>query len=73
MHDLARYGLPIAFLIAAGVTCLLLAFAPTAHTPGPDQMTGNVQVNEAFTVTDHQRDHRRRCTCPTRPGSLPLR
>ena len=50
MRDLARYGLPTAFLIAAGVTCLFLAFAPTAHTPGPDQMTGNVQVNEAFTV-----------------------
>ena len=41
MRDLARYGLPIAALIAAGVTCLFLAFAPTAHTPGPDQMTGD--------------------------------
>ena len=50
MHDLARYGLPIAFLIAAGVTCLLLAFAPTAHTPGTDRMTGHVQVHEVFTV-----------------------
>ena len=50
MRDLARYGLPIAFLIAAGVTCLLLAFAPTAHTPGIDRMTGRVQVNEVVTV-----------------------
>ena len=50
MRDLARYGLPIAALIAAGVTCLFLAFAPTAHTPGPDQMTGQVHVNEAVTV-----------------------
>ena len=46
MRDLARFGLPLAFLIAAGVTCLFLAFAPTAHTPGPDQMTGQVHVNE---------------------------
>ena len=50
MRDLARYGLPLAFLIAAGVTCLLLVFAPTAHTPGPDQMTGHVQVHEVITV-----------------------
>ena len=50
MHDLTRFGLPIAFLIAAGVTCLFLAFAPTAHTPGPDQMTGHVQVHEVVTV-----------------------
>ena len=50
MRDLARYGLPIAVLIAAGVTCLFLAFAPTAHTPGPDQMTGHVQVHEVVTV-----------------------
>ena len=50
MRDLARFGLPLAFLIAAGVTCLFLAFAPTAHTPGPDQMTGHVQVNEVVTV-----------------------
>ena len=50
MRDIARFGLPIAVLIAAGVTCLFLAFAPTAHTPGPDQMTGHVQVNEAVTV-----------------------
>ena len=33
MRDLARYGLPIAVLIAAGVTCLILAFAPTGHPP----------------------------------------
>ena len=50
MRDLARFGLPLAFLIAAGVTCLFLAFAPTAHTPGPDQMTGHVQVHEVVTV-----------------------
>lgn len=50
MHDLTRFGLPIAALIAAGVTCLFLAFAPTAHTPGPDQMTGHVQVHEVVTV-----------------------
>ena len=50
MRDLARHGLLIACLIAAGVTCLFLAFAPTAHTPGPDQMTGQVHVNEAATV-----------------------
>lgn len=50
MPDLTRFGLPLAFLIAAGVTCLFLVFAPTAHTPGPDQLTGHVQVNEVFTV-----------------------
>ena len=50
MRDLTRFGLPIAFLIAAGVTCLFLVFAPTAHTPGPDQMTGHVQVHEVVTV-----------------------
>ena len=50
MHDLARYGLPIAVLIAAGVTCLFLVFAPTAHTPGIDYMTGRVQVHEVVTV-----------------------
>ena len=50
MRDLTRYGLPIAVLIAAGVTCLFLAFAPPAHTPGPDQLTGHVQVNEVATV-----------------------
>ena len=50
MRDIARFGIPIAVLIAAGVTCLFLAFAPTAHTPGPDQMTGHVQVNEVVTV-----------------------
>ena len=50
MRDLTRFGLPLAFLIAAGVTCLFLAFAPTAHTPGPDQMTGHVQVHEVVTV-----------------------
>ena len=50
MSDLARFGLPIAVLIAAAVTCLLIAFTPTAHTPGPDQMTGQVHVNEAVTA-----------------------
>ena len=50
MPDLTRFGLPIAFLIAAGVTCLFLAFAPTAHTPGIDRMTGRVQVHEVVTV-----------------------
>ena len=50
MRDIARFGLPIAALIAAGVTCLFLAFATPAHTPGPDQLTGHVQVNEVVTV-----------------------
>ena len=50
MSDIARFGLPLAALIAAGAMCLFLAFAPTVHTPGPDQMTGHVQVNEVFTV-----------------------
>ena len=50
MRDLARHGLLIAPLIAAGVTCLLLAFAPTAHTPSADHMTGHVQVHEVVTV-----------------------
>ena len=50
MHDLTRFGLPIAVLIAAGVTCLFLVFAPTAHTPGIDYMTGHVQVNEVVAV-----------------------
>ena len=50
MRDLARYGLPIVFLIAAGVTCLFLAFAPTAHTPNGDRVTGHVQVNEVVTT-----------------------
>lgn len=50
MHDIARFGLPIAVLIAAGVTCLFLTFAPTAHTPGIDYMTGRVQVHEVVTV-----------------------
>ena len=50
MRDLLRFGLPIAALIAAGVTCLFLAFAPTAHTPNGDRVTGHVQVNEVATV-----------------------
>ena len=50
MHDLPRYGLPIAALIAAGVTCLLLAFAPAAYTSNGDRVTGRVQVNEVATV-----------------------
>ena len=50
MSDIARHGLPIAVLIAAGVTCLFLVFAPTAHTPDTDHMTGHVQVNEVHTV-----------------------
>ena len=50
MHDLARYGLPIAVLIAAAVTCFLIAFAPTAHTPNGDRVTGHVQVHEVATV-----------------------
>ena len=50
MRDIARYGLPIAFLIAAGVTCLFLVFAPAAHTPSGDRVTGHVQVNEVVTV-----------------------
>ena len=29
MRDIARFGLPIAVLIAAAVTCFLIAFAPT--------------------------------------------
>ena len=50
MSDIARFGLPLAILIAAGVTCLLIAFSPPAHTPGPDQMTGQVRINEVVTV-----------------------
>ena len=50
MRDIARFGLPIAFIIAAGVTCLFLAFAPTAHAPSGDRVTGHVQVNEVVTV-----------------------
>lgn len=50
MSDIARFGLPIAILIAAGVTCLFLAFAPAAHTPSGDRVTGHVQVHEVFTV-----------------------
>ena len=50
MSDIARFGLPIAVLIAAAVTCFLIAFAPTAHTPSGDHMTGHVQVHEVFTV-----------------------
>ena len=50
MHDLARYGLPIAVFIAAGITCLFLVVAPTARTPGTDHMTGHVQVHEVVTV-----------------------
>ena len=50
MHDLARYGPPIAVLIAAAVTCFLIAFAPAAHTPNGDRVTGHVRVNEVVTV-----------------------
>ena len=50
MHDIARFGLPIAALIAAGVLCLFLAFAPTAHTTSGDRVTGHVQINEVVTV-----------------------
>ena len=50
MRDIARFGLPIAALIAAGAMCLILAFAPTEHTPSGDRVTGHVQVHEAVTV-----------------------
>ena len=50
MSDIARFGLPIAALIAAGAMCLFLAFAPTAHTPSGDRVTGHVQVHEVATV-----------------------
>ena len=50
MRDLARFGLPIAVLIAAGVACLFLAFAPTGHTPNGDRVTGHVQVHEVVTA-----------------------
>ena len=50
MSDLTRYGLPIAILIAAAVTCFLIAIAPTAHTPNGDRVTGQVQVHEVATV-----------------------
>ena len=43
MRDLASHGLPIAALIAAGAMCLFLAFAPAAHTPSGDRVTGHVQ------------------------------
>lgn len=48
MSDLCRFGLPVACLIAAAATCFLIAFAPTAHTPGIDRMTGHVRVNPAI-------------------------
>ena len=50
MSDLARFGLPLAVLIAAAVTCFLIAFAPTAHTPDIDRVTGHVRVNEVVAV-----------------------
>ena len=50
MSDIARFGLPIAALIAAGAMCLFLAFAPTAHTPNGDRVTGHVQVHEVVTA-----------------------
>lgn len=50
MSDIARFGLPIAVLIAAAVTCFLIAFAPTAHAPSGDRVTGHVQVHEVATV-----------------------
>ena len=50
MSDIARFGLPIAVLIAAAATCFLIAFAPTAHTPSGDRVTGHVQVHEVITV-----------------------
>ena len=50
MSDIARFGLPLAALIAAGAMCLFLAFAPTAHTPSGDRVTGHVQVHEVFAV-----------------------
>lgn len=31
MSDLFRFGLPLAFLIAAGAACLLFAFTPTSE------------------------------------------
>ena len=46
MRDIARFGIPIAVLIAAAVTCFLIAFAPTANTPSGDRVTGHVQINE---------------------------
>ena len=50
MRDIARFGIPIAVLIAAAVTCFLIAFAPTAHTPNGDRVTGHVEINEVVTV-----------------------
>ena len=50
MRDIARFGLPIAVLTAAAVTCFLIAFAPTANTPSGDRVTGHVQINEVVTV-----------------------
>ena len=50
MSDIARFGLPLAALIAAGALCLFLAFAPTAHAPSGDRVTGHVQINEVVTV-----------------------
>ena len=48
MSDIARFGLPLACLIAAAATCLFLLFAPTAHTPSADRITGHVRVNPAI-------------------------
>ena len=50
MSDIARFGLPLAALIAAGAMCLFLAFAPTSHAPSGDRVTGHVRVNEVATV-----------------------
>jgi len=50
MSDIARFGLPIAALIAAGAMCLFLALAPTGHTTSGDRVTGHVQVHEVATV-----------------------
>ena len=50
MRDIARFGLPIAVLVAAAATCAFLLFAPTVHAPGIDRMTGHVQVHQVVTV-----------------------
>lgn len=47
MPDIFRFGLPLAVLIALGVTCLLIALTPTVpnHTEAV-----HVQTNQTSTV-----------------------
>lgn len=48
MPDYFRYGLPLAVLIAFGVTCLLVAFTPT--TPNSTSVPARMNITETTTV-----------------------